>query len=98
MTAASHGASAGATAAVAGDREAEGEGSGRVKRIATCQPPNQMEGGWHWLRTDAGKPHPLEWDESHQAYILNCAHEDPAVLWVDGWRYLGPAIPPEVTL
>lgn len=63
----------------------------------TCAPPPEhQDKQFHWLLVPERnmKPFPLEWDDLHLDYILNCAHECPVGLYAAGYRYVGPAIPP----
>ena len=70
---------------------------------ARCEPPLDCRTHtYHWLARDGGDPVPCRWDDHHgdQTGLVWYPGADTAGLSAAfahyrGWRYRGPAIPPE---
>lgn len=64
---------------------------------ATCEPPPEhRHHEWHWLRpTWTDEPTRMRWWPTMQAYALLGHYRSPEALYNDGWRYVGPAEPPQ---
>ena len=69
---------------------------------ARCEPPPEYRAvRWHWLiRDEEYGPEPMRWAENSERspgfWITRHWHYAPDEMAALGWRYLGPALPPEV--
>lgn len=62
---------------------------------ATCEPPSGHRGHrWHWLRCDDEDPEPHEWWPKKRLWVDEAYWTTPERKFAQGWRYVGPAIPP----
>ena len=64
---------------------------------ALCEPPAEhAHHCWHWLVHEDGERAPFRWDSYFGRWDveIDSYPEDMADL---GWRYLAPAVPPELS-
>ena len=67
---------------------------------ATCEPPEEhRHHEWHWLSQVDIHPRPMQWDMRLGAWLLTGPAWDqiayPEQMHAGGWRYVGPAVPPQ---
>ena len=61
--------------------------------VTCAPPPEHADKEWHWLRYEDSPPEPVRWHGhfwERAGYWL-----DPSRTHELGWRYVGPAIPPQ---
>jgi hypothetical protein len=63
----------------------------------TCAPPPEhAHHDYHWLRQGENKPVPVDWAVGSWWNLPGRCDDpvDPDEAAAEGWRYIGPAIPP----
>lgn len=63
---------------------------------ATCEPPPAHRAvEWHWLKTRGANPEPMQWSNSDGVWRWGVSFFSPHEIHACGWRYVGPAVPPQ---
>jgi hypothetical protein len=63
---------------------------------ATCEPPEEHQGEpFHWLQCRGRRAEPAEWQSGRWCFCGSGAGYMPESLAEWGYRYVGPAIPPQ---